>query len=90
MEPESHIFTCQAAPPRTLADMKTGQESKIHSVGTENQLGQRLMALGFLPGQVLKLVKKAPFGDPILVEIGSRMVSMRKAEARQVIVAHES
>lgn len=89
MDPEP-LFSCQIAPPRTLADMKPGQESKIHAVGSETQLGQRLMALGFLPGQMLRMVKRAPFGDPLLVEIGSRVVSMRKAEARNIIVAPET
>ncbi len=89
MDPEP-LFGCEISPPRTLAEMKPGQESTIHAVGSEIQSGQRLMALGFLPGQVLRLLKRAPFGDPLLVEIGSRVISMRKAEARRIIVSPES
>lgn len=89
MDSETPIFDCQIAPPRTLADLDAGENSRIHAVGTENHLGQRLMALGFLPGQHLTLVKRAPFGDPLLVEIGNRVVSLRKAEARNVIVGQD-
>ena len=86
---EPPLFDCQIAPPRTLADLDKGECSRIHAVGTETQLGQRLMALGFLPGQQLVLRKRAPFGDPLLVEIGNRVVSLRKAEARNVIVGQD-
>ncbi len=84
------VFACQATPALTLADLKPGETAKIHSVGLETSLGQRLLALGFLPGQPIRFLKNAPFGDPVLVEIGSRVVSMRREEAKHVVVGRDS
>lgn len=44
------------------------------------------MALGLLPGMVLKLVRKAPLGDPLAIEFGGQVVSLRLAEAEGLIV----
>lgn len=44
------------------------------------------MALGLLPGMVLKLVRKAPLGDPLAIEFGGQVVSLRLAEAESLIV----
>ncbi|NBX02332.1 ferrous iron transport protein A, partial [bacterium] len=51
------------------------------SLSPERAVDQRLMALGLLPGMVLKLVRRAPLGDPIAVEFGGQTVSLRMAEA---------
>jgi ferrous iron transport protein A len=44
------------------------------------------MALGLLPGMVLKLIRKAPLGDPLAIEFGGQVVSLRLAEAENLIV----
>lgn len=44
------------------------------------------MALGLLPGMVLKLVRRAPLGDPIAIEFGGQVVSLRLAEAESLII----
>lgn len=44
------------------------------------------MALGLLPGMVLKLIRKAPLGDPLAIEFGGQVVSLRLAEAEGLIV----
>ncbi len=44
------------------------------------------MALGLLPGMVLKLIRRAPLGDPMAIEFGGQVVSLRLAEAESLIV----
>ena len=44
------------------------------------------MALGLLPGMVLKLIRKAPLGDPLAIEFCGQVVSLRLAEAEYLIV----
>ncbi len=44
------------------------------------------MALGLLPGMALKLVRRAPLGDPLAIEFGGQVVSLRLAEAESLIV----
>ena len=44
------------------------------------------MALGLLPGMALKLVRRAPLGDPLAIEFGGQVVSLRLAEAESLMV----
>jgi len=44
------------------------------------------MALGLLPGMVLKLIRKAPLGDPLAIEFCGQVVSLRLAEADNLII----
>jgi ferrous iron transport protein A len=41
----------------------------------------KLLAMGVTRGSVLKLVKVAPLGDPVKVELRGYALSLRKAEA---------
>jgi len=48
------------------------------------------MALGLLPGMVLKLVRKAPLGDPLAIEFAGQVVSLRLTEAQTIIILTEA
>ncbi len=41
----------------------------------------RLLEMGFVPGTVVTLVKRAPFGDPLEFQVRGCHVSLRAAEA---------
>ncbi|HXH76704.1 MAG TPA: FeoA family protein [Bacteriovoracaceae bacterium] len=52
-----------------------------------NEIESRLMLLGFLDGQIIKVTKKAPlFKEPFLVEVRGRMIALSKDEAMLVEV----
>lgn len=70
--------------PGFLDQLPRGWEGEIDSVDDGSLSGLRLGALGFLPGRLLKLVKVAPMGDPIAVDIGGQRVGLRRADARVV------
>jgi ferrous iron transport protein A len=63
-----------------------GQYGKLTSLNPERSVDQRLMALGLLPGMVLKLVRKAPLGDPLAIEFAGQVVSLRLTEAQTIII----
>lgn len=44
------------------------------------------MALGLLPGMPVKLVRMAPLGDPVAIEFGGQVVSLRLTEAQSLLV----
>lgn len=51
----------------------------------------RLMYLGFIAGQIIKVRKKAPvFNGPLLVEVRGRQVALSLAEAGMVEVEVET
>jgi len=45
------------------------------------ELPERLGELGFLVGERVRVLARAPFGDPIAVRVGSGTFALRRAEA---------
>lgn len=68
----------------TLKELRPGQEGKVISIGERGPLRRRIMDMGVTPGVVIKVIKVAPLGDPIEVNIRGYELSLRKAEAEQI------
>ena len=49
-------------------------------------LTSKLMDMGLYPGKQVTVVLKAPFGDPIAVDVDGYLLSLRKFEASLVEV----
>jgi len=64
-----------------LARLKPGQKGKITAIGSVGPLKRRLLDMGVLVGEEVKVEKVAPMGDPIEVRIKSYHLSLRKSEA---------
>lgn len=52
-------------------------------------LPARMLDLGFVPGTPLRVVRRAPFGDPIEVEIRGYRICLRHGDVRDVCVIPE-
>ncbi len=70
----------------TLKDLKPGQEGVVASIGEKGPVRKRIMDMGVTPGALIKVIKVAPLGDPIEVNIRGYELSLRKSEAAQIIV----
>ena len=68
----------------TLNELKPGQEGTVTSIGTKGAMKRRLMDMGVTPGAMVKVVKVAPLGDPIEINIRGYELSLRKDEAQQI------
>lgn len=66
----------------TLMDLKPGQIAKVSSFNTQGVIRKRLLDMGITTGVELKLVKIAPLGDPIQIEVRGYDLSLRKSEAK--------
>lgn len=59
----------------------------IHDVREFSDIESRLMHLGFMDGETIRITKKAPlFKEPLLVEVRGRSVALSFAEAELVTV----
>lgn len=59
----------------------------IHDVREFSDIESRLMHLGFMDGETIKVTKKAPlFQEPLLVEVRGRSVALSFDEAQLVTV----
>jgi ferrous iron transport protein A len=68
----------------TLKDLKPGQEGTVVSIGEKGPMKRRIMDMGVTPGAMVKVIKVAPLGDPIEINIRGYELSLRKEEARQI------
>ena len=51
-----------------------------------SDLKVKLLEMGFCEGKQLKVLYRAPFGDPMAINIGGYILSLRNEEAEQVEV----
>lgn len=68
----------------TLRELKPGQQGSVTSIGTTGPMKRRIMDMGVTPGVVVKVIKVAPLGDPIEINIRGYELSLRKEEAAQI------
>jgi Fe2+ transport system protein FeoA len=73
----------------SLVDLPLGQHAKIVSIDCERHLSRRLMEMGLLPGTRVRLVRVAPFGDPVELRVRNYSLSLRRAEAAKIAVRPE-
>lgn len=69
-----------------LNQIKRDGEFKVTKVNSGNESIARLMSLGLLPGQKIRLTHEAPLGDPIAVEFAGCHMSVRLKDAAAVEV----
>ena len=72
-----------------LSEIAPDQSVVITSVDSDAAQGRRLLDLGFLPGTAVRMVRRAPLGDPIQFELRGCNLCLRKAEADSIRVLVE-
>jgi Fe2+ transport system protein FeoA len=72
--------------PRSLVDLEVGDSAVVKRVGCARATAVRLMEMGLLPGTRVTLVRTAPLGDPLELSVAGYALSIRKEEARLVLV----
>jgi Fe2+ transport system protein FeoA len=70
----------------TLEQVAVGASVVVESVGGGRAFRRRLMELGIIPGTQVKVLRVAPFGDPLELSARGCNLSIRAAEAREVQV----
>jgi len=73
-----------------LDRMKIGQKGTVVSVGGKGPIKQRMMDMGLVPGSEVKILRVAPLGDPIELTLKGYNLSVRKNEAKAVLVEIEA
>ncbi|MCD6450554.1 MAG: DtxR family transcriptional regulator [Thermotogaceae bacterium] len=73
----------------TLDTITPGESVKVAKIEGDPSIKSRLLNMGILPGTTLKIERVAPLGDPIEVMVKGYRLSLRKKEAKSVIVEKE-
>ena len=74
---------------KRLSELKTGQRAVIHSF-EEDEIFIKLMEMGCIPGEPIKVENIAPFGDPISISVSGYSLSLRLNEANNIFVVDVS
>lgn len=70
---------------KTLANLKPNEEAIVKQLKA-SELLPKLLEMGLYEGKKVMVLFKAPTGDPIAVQVGNYVLSMRKSEAEQIII----
>jgi len=76
-----------ASMPIALSQLAPGARAVVVGVDTGDPIGRRLLDLGFRPGTPVRVMRRAPLGDPTTYELRGSRFCLRRAEAGRVTVA---
>ncbi len=69
-----------------LTELNKGESAKIIKIGKIGELKKRLVDMGVTSGEIIKLERNAPLGDPQEYIIKSTGIAIRKQDAKNIEV----
>jgi ferrous iron transport protein A len=84
--PEASLGSSGSTGSVSLGALRPGERGTIRGVQGMGPVFQRLAEMGFVRGASVRMLRYAPFGDPIAVEIRGYCLSLRRSEAALVEV----
>ena len=70
---------------KRLSEIKIGKKVVIRSF-EKDDLFIKLMEMGCIPGEIIKIEQKASLGDPISISVAGYSLSLRLNEADHIFV----
>lgn len=71
----------------TLKELQIGKSAQVTVVRGEGANRQHILDMGVIPGVTVKLVKVAPMGDPLELQVHGYALALRKADADMIDIA---
>jgi ferrous iron transport protein A len=68
-----------------LGELRAGETATIVSF-TDLEMSLKFLEMGCIPGEIVKMERAAPLGDPIAISVAGYLLSMRIAEAATIVV----
>ena len=75
--------------PIELGALTAGDCGRIVGYSSAGHYRRQVLVMGLTPGIVVRVVRRAPLGDPIELEVRGFKLSLRRKEARIVLVEKE-
>lgn len=72
--------------PARLDGLTSGATARVADVRGADATSLRLLEMGLTPGVTVRVIGRAPLGDPLEVEIRGYRLSIRRAEAARVTI----
>jgi Fe2+ transport system protein FeoA len=74
---------------KRLNGFQVGQEGRVARVEGEAGVLRRLLDMGFMRGEVVRVAKLAPLGDPMERVIKGYHLSLRREECARIVMKGE-
>ena len=71
----------------TMVDMKPGQKGTVLKMNQRGAVTKRLADMGICKGALIEVERIAPLGDPIDIKVRGYHLSLRKEEARAIVLS---
>lgn len=71
---------------KTLDNFLVGEKGTVKVVNGEGRVRRRLFDMGITNGAEIYLRKKAPLGDPIEITVRGYELTLRKSEAKCIVM----
>jgi len=85
-DPASENRMNAATKPAALDGLTVGSVARVRDVTGTDPTTIRLLEMGLTPGVEVRLVGRAPLGDPLEFEVRGYRLSIRRQEAARVTV----
>ncbi|RKX27124.1 MAG: iron transporter FeoA [Candidatus Zixiibacteriota bacterium] len=66
--------------------MVPGQSGRVVGFSDDSKMVRRLYELGIQPGRSIIYLRNAPFRDPLEVQVGYNLITLRKSEASLIAI----
>ena len=73
----------------TLDQLPVGDSAVISAVGGEGALRLRLLDMGLIPRTRVTMVKVAPLGDPLEIQVRGYELTLRREDAGKIELREE-
>ena len=71
---------------KTLKEVSAGETVVVSKINVVGSVKRRIMDMGMTKGVAVTVRKVAPLGDPIEINVRNYAVSLRKADAENILV----
>ena len=71
---------------KNLYKLRENDIAKIVSLDNKNLSKLRLAEMGLMPGVQVRMIKKTPFGGPVLIKINNYYLTLRKEDASYIFI----
>jgi ferrous iron transport protein A len=71
----------------SLAGMPPAARCRVKRVRLDHALSHRLLEMGLIEGAEVRVIRRAPLGDPLQIRVGDFDLTLRASEARLIDVA---
>ena len=71
---------------KTLNNLKPGQSGIVDRITAEGALKRHFLDMGITKGVEVTMERVAPFGDPVAVRLRGYSLSLRRADAKKIVL----